>query len=274
MTHKPLLLLTNDDGIHSPGLKAAARACLGLGELLVVAPALQQTAMGRSFTGRLDAVLEPVAFEVDGQRVRAFACEGSPASVVAHALRVLCAERRPSLVVSGINYGENMGSSISASGTVGAAMEAATWRIPALAASQQMHPSTFRQHGEQDWAAAEHFLRLFAGRMLALDLPFDVDLLKVDVPEGATAATPWRLTRLSRLRYIETVLEPPSLGSCLGDGRITIEVDLGRLEEDSDIHALVCRRMVAVTPLSLDATSRTPFAALQALLEEGPSSLR
>lgn len=266
MPEAPLILITNDDGIASPGLKAAVRAVLGLGTLLVVAPATQQTAMGRSFTGRRDAGLEPVDYQVDGQALRAFACEGSPACVVAHALRVLCLERRPDLVISGINYGENMGSSISASGTIGAALEAATWGLKALATSQQMHPSSFLHHGEQDWTAAEHFLRQFAGRMLAATLPFDLDVLKVDVPEGATAATPWRLGRLSRQRYIETVLDHPTLDSRLGDGRVTIQVDPATLEPGSDIHTLVHLRQVAVTPLSLDATSRTDFATLQALL--------
>jgi 5'-nucleotidase len=264
--NRPLILLTNDDGIASPGLKAAVRAVLGLGELLVVAPATQQTAMGRSFTGRADALLEPVVYEVDGHRVRAFACEGSPASVVRHGLLVLCRERLPELVVSGINYGENVGGSITASGTVGAAFEAASLRIPALAASQQMHPSAFLHHGEQDWDAAEHFLRVFAQKILQTTLPFDVDLLKIDVPENATRHTPWRLTRLSRQRYFMRVLEEPSLASRLGDGHVAVQVDHAALETDSDIHALV-EGTVAVTPLSLDATSRADFALIRATLD-------
>jgi 5'-nucleotidase len=269
MSDQPLILLSNDDGIGSPGLRAAVRAVLGLGELLVVAPATQQTAMGRSFTGRASAALEPVPYEVAGQAIRAYACEGSPAWVVAHGLRVLCRERLPDLLVSGINYGENLGSSISASGTVGAAIEAATWGIKALAASQQMHPSTFLHHGDQDWTAAEHFLRHFAGRLLAASLPFDFDLLKVDVPEHATADTPWRLGRLSRQRYIETVLDEPSLASRLGDGRMTIQVHAATLEPGSDIHSVVRDRVVAVTPLSLDATSRADFRHIQELLGGG-----
>jgi len=259
----PLILLTNDDGIGSPGLRAAARAVLGLGELLVVAPATQQTAMGRSFTGRVDATLEPADFEVDGQRIRAFACEGSPASVVRHGLLVLCGERLPDLVVSGINYGENVGGSITASGTVGAAFEAASRGIPALAASLQMHPSAFLHHGEQDWRAAEHFLGRFARKTLAATLPFDVDVLKIDVPENAHPGTPWRLTRLSRQRYFTRVLDRPSLASRLGDGHVAVQVDHGALEAGSDIQALLAG-LVAVTPLSLDATSRTDFDELRA----------
>lgn len=263
----PLILLTNDDGIQSPGLLAAVQAVHGLGELLVVAPATQQTAMGRSFTGRRDATLEAVEFPVQGECIRAYACEGSPASVVRHGLMVLCGDKLPDLVVSGINYGENVGGSITASGTIGAALEAASLGIPALAVSQQMHPSAFLHHGDQDWRAAEHFLRLFADRLLSTALPFDVDVLKVDVPENATYRTPWRLTRLSRQRYFMRVIEAPTLSSRLGDGHVTVGVDHATLEPDSDVHALVMEGFVAVTPLSLDATSRTDFTRLRAALD-------
>jgi len=266
MSTRPLLFLTNDDGIASPGLEAAARAVLGLGEILVVAPSTQQTAMGRSFRGRRDAVLEPIALEVDGHPIRAFHAEGSPATVVRHALQVLCPERLPDLLISGINYGENVGTSISASGTVGAAIEAASMGIPALAAALQVHPSDFLHHGDQDWRAAEHFLRLFAQKLLSAKLPFDVDLLKIDVPEDATPSTPWRLSRLSRQRYFEMVLEAPSLASRIGDGKIIVDVDHASLEPDSDVHALAVDRVVAVTPLSLDATSRTDFGTIRRIL--------
>ena len=268
MTRRPLFLLTNDDGIRSPGLRAAARAVRDLGDVLVVAPATQQTAMGRSFTGRPDAFLEPVPFEVDGQPIRAYACEGSPASVVRHGLQALCRDRRPDLLVSGINYGENVGTSISASGTVGAAMEAAARGIPALAASQQMHPDHFTRHEAPDWRASEHFLRLFACKLVGTRLPQDVDLLKLDVPEDATPHTPWRLSRLSRQRYFEVVIDDPGPHSRLKDGRVTVQVDHEALEPDSDVHALVRERVVAVTPLSLDATSRADFADIHRALED------
>ena len=266
MTKPPLILLTNDDGIHSPGLRAAVEAVLELGELLVVAPASQQTAMGRSLTGRHDAALEPVDYRIGDRAVRAYACEGSPASVVRHGLLVLCRERLPDLVVSGINYGENVGGAITASGTVGAAFEAANRGIPAIAASLQMHPSAFLHYGDQDWTAARHFLGLFARKVLGTELPFDVDVLKIDVPEEATPETPWRLTRLSRQLYFTRVLQDPSLDSRLGDGHVARVVDHQTLETDSDVHALV-EGVVAVTPLSLDATSRTDFGDLWRILE-------
>lgn len=259
--NRPLILLTNDDGIQSPGLRAAVEALADLGELLVAAPLEQQTAAGRSFRGRRDARLEAVPYQVAGRPIRAFACAGSPASVVRHALLVLCGDRKPDLVVSGINYGENVGSSITASGTVGAAYEAASAGIRALAASKETHPDAFLEHGEEDWAAAGHFVRLFAERLLRAELPRDVDVLKLDVPDDATPATPWRLTRQSRLRYFVRLVEDPHPGTTLGEGRVAVEVDEGAVEADSDVHALR-NRMVAVTPLSLDATSRADFRHL------------
>lgn len=261
------LLLTNDDGIDSPGLRASVKACLGLGELVVVAPATQQTAMGRSCTGRKEASLVPVAMEVEGREIRAYSLEASPASVLRHGLQVFFPDAPPDLVVSGINYGENVGTSITASGTVGAAFEAASWGVPALAAALQTHPKHHFHHGELDWHAAEHFVRRFAERMLRSPLPPDVDLLKVDVPEEATPDTPWRLTRLARQRYFVLQLEAPHLGSRLGDARIGIEVDHPNLEAGTDVHALRVEGCVAVTPLSLDATSRTDFGSLRERLD-------
>ena len=141
--------------------------------------------------------------------------------------------------------------------------------IPALAAARQVHPDDFMEHGQQDWRASEHFLRLFALKLLANPMPFDVDMLKIDVPDGATMDTPWRLSRLSRQRYFELALEAPSPESPMGDGRIAVRIDHATLEPDSDIHALAVDHVVAVTPLSLDATSRTDFGMLRRILGQG-----
>ena len=91
------------------------------------------------------------------------------------------------LVISGINFGENVGTCVTVSGTIGAALEAAEHHIPAIAASLEL-PSTDYHHYDQgvDFSAAAYFVRFFAERMLGKALPFDVDLLKIDVPEKAT----------------------------------------------------------------------------------------
>jgi 5'-nucleotidase len=256
---RPLIFLTNDDGITSPGLWAAARALHGLGELLVVAPSTQQTAMGRSYRGDREARLEPFAMNLGGAPVRAYSLKASPASLVRHGLQVFCQERVPDLLVSGINYGENVGVTIAASGTIGAAMEGAAHGIRALAVAKQTHPDSHYHHGEEDWGAAEHFTRYFAERMLKAELPPDVDFVKVDVPEEAHANTPWRLTRLTRQPYFVSLLKQPRLESRIGESVLEIHVNPQTLEKDSDVHALVMDKVVSVTPLSLDTTSRANF---------------
>ncbi len=262
-----LILLTNDDGIASPGLAAAVRAVMGLGEVLVVAPSTQQTAAGRSFRGRQDAHLERHLLSIDGQDIDAWHLDASPALVVRHGLQVLCQGRLPDLIVSGINYGENLGSSVTASGTLGAALEGALHRIPSLATSLQVSPEQFFHHGEQDWSAATHHVRAVAEQLLRHPMPFDVDVLKLDVPDDATPETPRRLCRLSRQPYFVNHLDDPHPGSRIRDGRLSVEVHRADLEPDSDVHALAVDRVVAVTPLSVDFSSRTDLAFLGTLLQ-------
>ena len=129
---RPLILLTNDDGIKSPGLAAAAAALDPIGELLIVAPTEQQSGTGRSMPVHSDGRLFETTISANGQTWNAFSANATPAQAVQHAVLEL-AERKPALAVSGINFGENVGLGVTISGTVGAALEAAAHRIPALA---------------------------------------------------------------------------------------------------------------------------------------------
>src|SRR5512134_1609758 len=121
---KPQILLTNDDGIASPGLWAAAEALSQLGYVYVTAPRDQFSGAGRSFPITTDGVIRPQVMDVNGQEWTVYAVGGTPAQVVQHAVLEILPQI-PDLVVSGINYGENVGTGITASGTVGAALEAA-----------------------------------------------------------------------------------------------------------------------------------------------------
>jgi 5'-nucleotidase len=257
-----LILLTNDDGVDSPGLWAAASGLAPLGELVVVAPLAQCTSVGRAMPPTYSGRIERRTIGLNGSTWNAYAVDASPALAVQHAaLEIL--PRRPDLVVAGINFGENIGSAVTASGTVGAAMEGASLGVPALAVSQETDPTHYYTHsGEVDFAAAAHFTQLFARRLLAQPLPFDVDLLKVEVPIGATPQTPWRLTRLSRTRYYLPV--KPQRTDFSQPARVTAinRLQLEVLEPDSDVHALVVDRCVSVTPLSLDLTSRVSLDEL------------
>ncbi len=197
----PQILLTNDDGIKSPGLWAAAEALSNLGFVTVAAPREQASGSGRSKPQISDGAINEEELTVKGQKWRVYAVGGSPAQVVQHAILELM-PRQPDLVVAGINYGENVTTSITVSGTVGAAMEGAELGIPALAVSleteREFHLSYSR---EIDFTAAAHFTTLFARLLLDGFHIDDVDLLKLDVPSNATPETPWQVTRLSRGRY-------------------------------------------------------------------------
>ncbi|TET50329.1 MAG: 5'/3'-nucleotidase SurE [Anaerolineales bacterium] len=267
----PLILVTSDDGIGSLGLRAAVEAVLGLGDVLVVAPDRQWSGGGRSLPAGMSGVITEHPMELDGYHVDAFGVDASPALALIHGLLEL-APRQPALVICGINCGENLGTDVTSSGTVGAALQAATHGVPALAISLETAKQAHREQGEGiDFRAAAHFCRQFAGGILEVELPFDVDILKVDVPDRATPETAWRLTRLSRFQYYESL--PPERVS-LAD-RTSVDyrkkVDPEEAEPDSDIYALRVDSVVSVTPLSIDLTSRVDPADLLATL--GPAIL-
>ncbi|NDJ79378.1 MAG: 5'/3'-nucleotidase SurE [Chloroflexi bacterium] len=262
---RPLILLVNDDGIDSPGLAAAAAALDPLGELLIVAPRVQQSGMGRSFPTFNDGRISPATISANGQTWPAYAGTVSPAQAVLYGVLEL-AERKPALVVSGINYGENVSTGITASGTVGAALEAAMHDIPALAVSLQVHFSMhFTNDASVDFSAATHFTRLFAERWLHAGRLPDVDVLKLDIPASATPRTPWQVTPLAHGLYFRPLA--PERANLDDEGRIRYELNATLpLDEGSDARA-VQDGVVAVTPLSVDLTSRVPLDHVHAALD-------
>lgn len=221
-----LIPVTCDDVIDSPGLRAAVRSVLGLGDKVVTAPCL------RSPPAFHAGAIHEADYTVEGQPVPAHAIDGSPA-----------------LCVSGINNGENVGSGVTGSGTVGAATEAADEGVPALAVSLETDEELHFRHSEDvDFSAAERFTRLFASHLLLHPVPSDVDVLKVEVPCDASGETPWRTTRLSRQRYFRTLSSGDRLLSEKRRRDYKVSVGLSSLEPDSDVYALPVDRVVSVTP--------------------------
>jgi 5'-nucleotidase len=260
------ILLTNDDGIRSPGLWAAAEALAPLGFVTVAAPRQQWSGAGRSLPYQSEGRITIEELVVAGQSWKAYAVDGTPAQAVLHALVELM-PAYPDLIVAGINYGENVGSGVTISGTIGATLEGASFGIPGLAVSLQTDPRFHLTHStEVDFAAAAHFTHRFADLLLSQKRLPDVDVLKVEVPEGATPDTAWRVTRLSRTRYY--LPRKPERASLADIGKVSYrrEIDPERVEPDSDVRALM-DGVVSVTPLSLDITSRVDLPAVQALFD-------
>ncbi|MEA3334788.1 MAG: 5'/3'-nucleotidase SurE [Chloroflexota bacterium] len=264
----PLILLTNDDGIHSPGLLAAAHAVCDLGRLVIVAPQEQQSGMGRSLPKSTSGAMYTETLPIDGCPVAAYSMPGSPAQTVLYAITDLLDEP-PSLVISGINYGENLGTSTTVSGTVGAALQAGEAGIPGLAVSLETDPAAHHDphySATVDWTAAAYFTRLLAQKLLAEAMPGDVDTLNVNVPGHATVETPWRLTRQSRQPYYQSLPTHRTDLSAPGQLSYKTVIDWQRLRPETDIHAFAVDHVVSVTPLSLDLTSRVGMDELKALL--------
>lgn len=269
----PLILLTNDDGVHSPGLLAAARSLEPLGDLLIVAPATQQSGASRSLRSGFDGRIFPTLLEEDGHHFPAWQLDGTPAQAVLYGVVEVAARlagRRPDLIVSGINYGENLGSQTLISGTVGAAIQGGDMGIRSLAVSLQTSKDYHLSHGQDvDWSAAAHWLRIFAGAALgAQPWPPDVAALKIDIPDAATTQTPWRLTRQSRQEYFVSRswraggLETPSPLD------YEVFVDDEHLEADSDIRAFAIDHIISVTPLSANLSARASLPAFETLLRQ------
>jgi 5'-nucleotidase len=253
----PLILLTNDDGIESDGLWAAAEGLLPLGEVLVVAPDRQWSGGGRSMPPYVTGRIQPASRRIFGQQVTAYAVDASPALAVQHGVLEL-ASRRPALVVSGINYGLNLGTEVTISGTVGAALEGGAFGIPSLAVSLEMDPE-YHLVGDDmaSYATAVAFTQRFAWHQLT-DMPlYDVHALSINVPADATPHTRWRLTSLSRCRHFVPV--PPDRANGKGRPGYRAIKDNSQLKLESDIWAVKVERIVSVTPLSLDLTSRIDF---------------
>ncbi len=252
---RPLILLSNDDGVDSRGLAALAAALSDLGTIAVVAPVEEQSAVGHAITIRSPIRAHPWPFEgVDGE-VWARAVSGTPADCVKIAVQRLL-PRAPDLVVSGINHGPNTAVNVLYSGTVSAATEATILGIPAIAMSHEEWIPT-------DFEAAGRAAHRLAERVLDAGLPRGV-LLNVNVPPGSAAdVTELRATRQARARWVEEFeerLDPTGRPYYWLGGRFE-NLDEG---VDTDLAALA-DGAVSVTPLHYDLTAYAHLDALSDL---------
>jgi 5'-nucleotidase len=250
---RPLILLTNDDGVHAPGLAALARALRPIADLAIVAPEHNWSASGHSKTMHKPLRVWPTEL-VDG--TPASMTTGSPSDCVALALLGIL-DRRPNLVVSGINQGANVGHDLTYSGTVAAAMEGVIGGVNAVAVSLDSF-----EFDEYD--AGARFTADLARRMLSHDPEQGREplLLNVNVPAvPADEIQGVQVTRLGvRLYYDELVEREDPRGRAYY--WIGGEPPAGVPEAGTDIGALAAR-YISVTPILLDLTDRRRIAMLE-----------
>ncbi|MBL8156224.1 MAG: 5'/3'-nucleotidase SurE [Anaerolineae bacterium] len=242
------ILITNDDGVHAPGILALSQAMRALGEVRVVAPARNQSASGHKKTLFQDIPIEQVVM-ADG--TTAVAVHGSPADGIALAALGV-AEWPPRVVVSGINRGANMGQDITYSGTVTAALESVIQGVPAVAVSLvDRHADS----PEQYHVAAQIAVQVVA-KVLEKGLP-PLTVLNLNVPNGGPVKG-LRLTRQGIRVYVDELEREGDVCRIVGPepGGLTDE-------EGTDLWA-VHNGYASLTPLHLDLTAHRFLADLAA----------
>lgn len=249
------ILITNDDGIRAPGLRALVEALAPLGDATVVAPEREQSCAGHAITLHKPLRMNPV--RIEGVAVHAFSVSGTPADCVV--LARFEEEAPPDLLVSGINAGANLGEEVFYSGTVAAAMEGCLQNLRSIAVS-------VTAYHDCDFRAAAAFVASLAPACAAMDVPGGM-LLNVNVPNVAPEGIEGvRVTRLGRRAYDNVVhkrLDPRGRPYFWFGGEAT-EVDSG---EGTDIGAIQAH-CISVTPVRFDVTDYDALAGVGRLLEK------
>jgi 5'-nucleotidase len=244
----PRILVTNDDGIYSEGLRKLAAACRAHGDVTIVAPDREQSAASHALT--LNRPLRLLQIE-EGEWI----VDGTPSDCVNLAVLKLMKDARPDLIVSGINFGPNLGDDVTYSGTISAAFEGALLNIPSIAFS-----ALVGEHFSFDRCAE------VAGELTRIALTEHKDprvILNVNFPLGEFKGV--RIVTLGQRVYTEGVIERK-------DPRGRSYFWIGGWEpvwhpgEDTDFDA-VQKGYVAITPLHLDLTDHRSIPRLKPLEE-------
>jgi 5'-nucleotidase len=245
------ILLTNDDGWDSPGLAALAEVLRELGELLVVAPRDERSAIGHAIT--LRGLLEAEPIDFDGAAA-AYVVDGTPADCAKLAIRALFVDAPPTLCVSGLNRGPNVGVNVFYSGTVGAALEAVVNGVPAIAVSKELGDNLSPREAARLVAPLiRETLRRGMPRWHALN---------VNIPDRPRAEIHGvRITSQGVSGFDERYRELPGIeGSSRRVFQLEGEMRLREPCGMTDAEAL-SEGWVSVTPMALDLTARDPCDA-------------
>lgn len=239
---KPVILVCNDDGIFSPGIRALAEVAHEFGDVEIIAPDRQQSAVGHAVT--VSTPLRSRSFQIDG-RFNGQAVTGTPADSVKLAHDQLM-KRKPDLVVSGINHGSNAGINILYSGTVSAATEGTILGYPSIAVSCTDYDEN------ADLSGAKEAARKVIRYVLNQGLPKGITL-NLNAPAGPLKGIKW--TRQANSRYVEEFegrVDPNNRSYYWMTGKLEL------LDEGDDLDVNVLEKGYAsVTPIQYDMTAYT-----------------
>jgi len=250
---KSRILISNDDGFDSPGIRKLEAIAKKLAkEVWLVAPETEQSAAGHSLTLRSPLRIKKIS-------ENHFTVNGTPTDCVMLAMNKIMKDHRPDLMLSGINKGSNIGEDMTYSGTIAAAMEATLFGIPAIALSQEVIEDTI--NNKMSWSAAEAYTAKVINKVTSVTWPRDV-LINVNFPPvPKTKVTGIEITREGRRKIGDEIIESSDprgepyywIGAQQHSGRYPAGTDLAAIQNGA----------VSVTPLSLDLTHRATMRTLK-----------
>lgn len=248
------ILVTNDDGIHAPGLKSLEKIAKALSDdVWVVAPEFEQSGASHSLT-------LTVPLRVRKINSRKFATRGTPTDCVIMAVDQVVRGKKPDLILSGVNRGANLGEDVTYSGTIAAAMEGTLLGIPSIALSQ-----TFLHQHPVKWATAEHHGPKVIRQLLKAGWPKGV-LVNVNFPDVVHGAvTGVEVVRQGKRDLTDLVIDSRIDARNVPYYWIGFRRQVGKPEADTDLGA-VARGAIAVTPLQLDLTHSSTLKAMRKAL--------
>ncbi|MSQ26343.1 MAG: 5'/3'-nucleotidase SurE [Dehalococcoidia bacterium] len=255
------IVVTNDDGLHTSGIWALARALCAVGHVTVVAPDREQSGVGMGISFTRPVKVEEMVSRIEG--VKALAVEGTPADAVILAVQGF-SPGPVDLVVSGINEGANLGQNVLVSGTVGACFQAHFWNIPAIAVSVATLKGAQFDPAAQ---TAAHLATLFRDGVLTGPLLLNVNLPNVPLAEIKGVS----ITRLAKGKYFDTLEKVPSHKHdyyWLARGKSEWAMD-----EGTDAWAMK-QKHISITPLHMDLTAETNAPHLDEVLTRLRAGLR
>jgi 5'-nucleotidase len=253
------ILVTNDDGIHAPGLAVAERIARALtDDVWVVAPESEQSGASHSLTLSLPLRLR----EIDPRR---FAVTGTPTDCVMMGTAHIMKDTPPTLVLSGVNRGSNLADDVTYSGTIAGAMEGCALGIPSIAMSQSYFSET---EGDTPWACAEAHAPDLIRRLVAIGWPDDV-LININFPDCAPKDVKGTdITRQGK-RDMQTAALERRVDA---RGRPYFWIGFKRVRSNppagTDLRAIYEKR-ISVTPLHLNLTELRVMETLREKFEKG-----
>lgn len=244
---RPRILISNDDGVYAPGIRHLTKELRRMGEVVVVAPSSNQSAVSHALTMSRPLRIKRIEDNV-------YSVDGTPTDCITLAFHEILKKKLPDIVVSGLNHGANMGEDVTYSGTVAAAIEGAIMGLPAIAASMTVHDAEGKS-----FKSAAKFIRRLVMRVIAQMPP--ATLLNVNFPKMPRGGyRSYQVTRLGRRVYSDIISARRDLS-----GRsyywIGGEPTWDRVE-GTDAGAIKSGR-VSITPLNIDMTDRELLEAMR-----------